>query len=62
MLTTEQAAAALGISASTVATYIRRGLIRARKFGPIWMISPREVKRFAGERRPVGYPRGKPRR
>lgn len=62
MLTTDQAAQILGIRASTVSAYIRRGLIRARKLGPIWVVSDLEVVRFARDRRGLGYPKGRPRR
>ena len=49
MLTLEQAAARLGLAASSLRWQIRNGKLRARKIGPIWTVSEREVERYATE-------------
>ena len=49
MLTLEQAAARLGLAASSLRWQIRNGKLRARKIGQIWTVSEREVERYATE-------------
>jgi len=50
------AAARLGLRPSSARALIRRGLLRATKIGPIWVVEPSEVDRYARERRPPGNP------
>lgn len=58
MLTTKQAADRLGLTRSkTVVEYIRRGLIKAERFGRDYAISEQEIERFIRERRKVGKPK-----
>ena len=49
MLTLAQAAARLGLSPSTLLTQVQRGRVRARKVGPVWTVSEREVERYRAE-------------
>ena len=51
MLTLEQAARLLGVSPITLRVQIRNGKLRAKKVGPIWTVSEREVARYAKENR-----------
>lgn len=62
MLTTTEAASRLGVKPKTVAYYIKRGLLKAVKFGRDYQITPDELDRFERERRKPGYPKGKPRK
>ena len=45
-MTTHEAAAALGLSVSTVRVQIANGAIAARKVGRDWHITPGEVERY----------------
>jgi len=49
MLTLAQAAARLGLSPSTLLTQVTRGRLRASRVGPLWVVSEREVARYAAE-------------
>lgn len=49
MLTLTEAAEQLGLSAETLRWQIRNGKLRARKVGPIWTVSEREVERYRRE-------------
>jgi excisionase family DNA binding protein len=49
MLTLEQAATQLGLAASSLRWQIRNGKLRARKVGPVWTVSEREVERYRKE-------------
>lgn len=51
MLTLTEAAAQLGLTASTLRVQIRNGKLRARKVGRDWTVSEREVARYAMENR-----------
>jgi excisionase family DNA binding protein len=51
MLTLEQAAARLGLAASSLRWQIRNGKLRARKVGPVWTVSEREVERYRADHR-----------
>lgn len=51
VLTLAEAAAELGLSAETLRWQIHRGKLKARKVGPVWTVSEREVKRYARENR-----------
>jgi excisionase family DNA binding protein len=52
-LTTKEAAERLGIKRMTVIHNIRRGAIKATRFGPSYVIDPAEVERYAAERKAV---------
>lgn len=54
MLTLAEAAARLGLERDTLRRQVRRGKLRARKVGPIWTVSEREVERYARENRRTG--------
>jgi excisionase family DNA binding protein len=45
-MTLEQAAARLGLAASTLRVQIRNGKLRAKKVGRDWTVSEREVERY----------------
>jgi hypothetical protein len=50
-LTLAVAATRLGIAHATLRWQIKNGKLRARKVGPIWTVSEREVERYARENR-----------
>ena len=56
MLTLIEAAARLGLAASSLRTQAERGKLRARKMGRDWTVSEAEVERYRreslGKRRP----------
>jgi predicted site-specific integrase-resolvase len=54
MHTTKDAAEALQLQPRTVKRYCWLGLIRAKKVGRDWLITQREIERFARERRKPG--------
>lgn len=60
MLTTTQAATALGITERRVRQLIREGKLTAQRHGRDWVIDPRALAR-ATQRPTVGYPKGRPR-
>ena len=49
MLTLNEAAERLGLSDSTLRWQIRNGKLKARKVGPVWTVSEREVERYRRE-------------
>jgi excisionase family DNA binding protein len=51
MLTLREAAARLGLTPDTLRQQIANGSLHARKVGPIWTVSEREVERYARESR-----------
>ena len=51
MLTLTEAAAQLGLAASTLRVQIRNGKLKARKVGRDWTVSEREVERYRRENR-----------
>ena len=59
-LTTAQAGAELGVSASRILKLIEAGRLRAEKVGNSWLILPRALA--AVRDRKVGYPKGRPRK
>lgn len=59
MMTLNEAAAALGVTAATLRQQIAGGRLRASKIGPLWVVSPREVDRY--RRDSLGQP-GAPRK
>lgn len=58
-MTVTEAAASLGISPRTVRQAIENGVMRARRIGPMWTVTPAEVERYRTER--LGR-RGRPKR
>ena len=48
-VTLEEAAARLGLAASTLRWQIHKGKMRAKKVGPLWVVSEREVERYRRE-------------
>jgi excisionase family DNA binding protein len=50
-LTLAEVAARLGMAASTLRWQIRNGKLRAKRIGPIWTVSEKEVERYARENR-----------
>ena len=48
-MTLRQAAEALGVSAGSLRQQIHNGSLRARKVGPLWTLSEREVERYRRE-------------
>lgn len=48
-MNTSQAAAALGISITSVSRLINRGVLKAERFGPVWMIEQASVEAYAAE-------------
>ncbi len=51
MLTLAEAAERLGVDPGTLRVQIHNGKLKARKVGPIWTVSEREVERYARENR-----------
>lgn len=45
-LTLEEAAASLGVAASTLRVQLRNGKLRGKKVGPVWTLTPKEVERY----------------
>lgn len=50
-LTLVEAAAELGMSPTTLRVQIRNGKLKARKVGPVWVVTRREVERYRRESR-----------
>ncbi len=61
MLTTTEAAAALGLQPSRVRQLIREGKLTAQRHGRDWSIDPRALAR-ARQRPGRGWPKGKARK
>lgn len=51
MLTLAEAAARLRVTPDTLRQQIHNGSLKARKVGPIWTISERELERYRREHR-----------
>lgn len=49
MLTLTEAAARLGVAASTLRHQVHNGRLRARLVGKTWTVSEREVERYRAE-------------
>jgi excisionase family DNA binding protein len=45
-MTLAQAAELLGVTAATLRQQIANGRLRARRFGPLWTVTPKEVERY----------------
>jgi excisionase family DNA binding protein len=56
MFTTKEAANYLGFAEDTIRRYIYRGLINARKHGPMYFVTKTECDRYRRERRRMGRP------
>lgn len=56
LITATEAAEILGIHRSLVWKYMRNGRLKAIQVGNFWLVSQREVRRFAKRPRPVGNP------
>jgi excisionase family DNA binding protein len=54
MLTTEQAASQLGLTARLVVRFCNQGRLKAEKFGRVWMITPADLAAFKKLDRPHG--------
>ena len=50
-MTLNEAAERLGITPDTLRQQIAKGRLRARKIGPIWTVTEREVERYRRESR-----------
>lgn len=61
-MTTNEAAAALGVHRSRVLHFIREGKLSAIKHGRDYWLEPAEVERFKALDRPQGWKKGKPRK
>jgi excisionase family DNA binding protein len=48
-MTLNEAAAALGVSPTTLRCQAGAGRIRAQKIGPLWTVTPAEVERYRRE-------------
>lgn len=60
LLTVSQAAERLGLSRKTVWLQINRGVLTASRLGSVWVVTAREVDRYARENK--GKVGGKPTR
>lgn len=49
LMSLSEAAARLGVSAETLRWQIHNGKLRARKIGPIWTVTLKEVERYRRE-------------
>ena len=45
-MTLNEAAASLCVSPDTLRQQVRNGKLRARKVGPVWVVTPGEVARY----------------
>ncbi len=57
-----QAAAEIGIAASTVTHHIRNGELPAEKVAGVWLIRYADVLSFKEDRPSVGWPKGRSRK
>lgn len=55
-MTTREAANYLKLAENTVRQYINRGIIHAKKAGPIHLVTKAECDRYKKEKRPRGNP------
>lgn len=49
MLTLAEAAERLGVTAGSLRVQIGRGRLRAKKVGPVWTVSEKEVERYRAD-------------
>jgi excisionase family DNA binding protein len=45
-MTLTEAAALLGVTAATLRQQVANGRLRARRVGPLWTVTPKEVERY----------------
>lgn len=45
-MTLNEAAKVLGVDPGTLRVQVHNGKLRAKKIGPIWTVTPREVERY----------------
>ena len=50
-MTLNEAAEKLGIDPGTLRVQVHNGKLKARKVGPIWTVTPKEVERYRRESR-----------
>lgn len=50
-MTLTEAARVLGMNPGTLRVQIHNGKLKARKVGPIWTVTPKEVKRYLEQSR-----------
>ena len=50
-MTLAEAAKVLGVDPGTLRVQIHNGKLKARKVGPIWTVTPKEVERYSRENR-----------
>lgn len=62
LLTTQQAAARIGLRPAIMRRYCQQGRLHAYKIGRDWMIPTDALDKFASLPRKVGRPRGKKRK
>ena len=48
-MTLNEAAGVLGVDPGTLRVQIHNGKLRAKKVGPIWTVTPKEVERYRRE-------------
>ena len=48
-MTIAEAAERLGLDPSTLRRQAEKGVLRASRLGPIWVVTPREVERYRRE-------------
>jgi excisionase family DNA binding protein len=58
-LTTAEAARRYGVSVERIHQMVRRGELRAERFGRAYLIRPADLERARARRRPRGRPRQK---
>ena len=51
MLTLRQAAEQLDMSADALRVQVARGVLKARKLGPLWIVEQEEIDRYRAEHR-----------
>lgn len=57
VLTTKEAADYLGFAEDTIRRYIYRGLIKAKKHGPVYFVTKTECDRYKRARKEPGRPK-----
>lgn len=55
----QEAANFLGVTIAMVHRYCREGRLKAKKFGPLWLIESKDLKEFAKTDRRPGRPASK---
>lgn len=50
-MTLNEAAKVLGMDPGTLRVQVHNGKLKAKKVGPIWTVTPREVERYRRESR-----------